>query len=81
MVANLKQTVAATIIIHGPMACGKTHNADKLARKYRVIGVVDGWTPGKPVRQGHLHLTCEHLGEVKGARVIAFEDAMKGIRP
>lgn len=70
-----------TIIIHGPIACGKTHNATKLAHKYSANGIIDDWWPDKPLRPGHLHLTHEHMDEVKGAQVIAFEDAMKDIRP
>lgn len=69
-----------TIIIHGPMACGKTYNADRLANKYGTKGIVDDWWPNKPLRRGHLHLTNEHITVVKGAQVIGFEEAMKGIR-
>jgi hypothetical protein len=30
-------------IIHGPRACGKTHNAELFRRKYGHREIIDGW--------------------------------------
>jgi len=35
-----------TIIVSGPMGCGKTHNRDAIARYFDCTRIIDGWEPG-----------------------------------
>lgn len=52
------------IIITGPQACGKTHNADKLAILYGFSVVLDGWEPGDNIPLGTMALTNVHYSEI-----------------
>ncbi|HOT98594.1 MAG TPA: hypothetical protein PKZ83_15805 [bacterium] len=68
-----------TVIIHGPQACGKTRNVQKLAEKYQCETVVDDWMFCMPLKENALHLTFEEPPKgFKGAAVVDFDTAMKG---
>lgn len=47
-----------TAIVYGPMACGKSINARKLAHHFSLTKVVDDWDPHRhKLTPGALHLT------------------------
>ncbi len=63
-----------TVIVHGPVACGKTHHAARIAAKIGIPAdqIVDDWLPGHRVRPGHLHLTQVRPANAGSVRVIEF---------
>lgn len=62
-----------SVIICGESGCGKTANAEKLCKFYKMAKIVDGWTIGEPIPENALILTnCQNA---PGA--IQFDDAMK----
>ncbi|MFW8636691.1 hypothetical protein [Cribrihabitans pelagius] len=77
-----------TIIVHGPMGCGKTHHGKDLARALGCREVIDGWAEMglangflPPVSPGALHLTNLPLNPARhrppeGAVVLSFDAAM-----
>lgn len=66
-----------TVIVFGPPGCGKTINSQRLAKFFRCNGIRDGWSPGQSVERGFLHLSTVDPGAVAGAKVVAFELAIK----
>ena len=46
------------LIIHGPAGSGKTHHREEIRRAFGMRGIVDGWEPGDPLLDRHVHLTC-----------------------
>lgn len=49
--------MSATILIHGPKACGKTRNAQALAAHFGCSRIVDDWNGRDRVAPGALVLT------------------------
>lgn len=60
------------IVIHGPQACGKTYNKERLRAHFRCSRIVDGWEArsnridridghdhDREIRDGDLVLTCD----------------------
>lgn len=70
-----------SIVIHGPQGCGKTLNAQRLARHFGLPGVRDEepYRWNKPIPPGWLILTSEeppaHVATT--ARVLSFAEAMR----
>lgn len=48
-----------TTIIHGPQACGKTRNGERIRKAYGCSEIVDDWTNRDKIEKGKLHLTQE----------------------
>lgn len=73
------------IVIHGPMASGKTRNAQKFRSYYGQKRIVDGWSEGdeRQLRPGDLVLTIEQPDTIRRciqrARLIAIEQAIHAI--
>lgn len=66
-----------TMIVYGPMACGKTRNAQALAAHFGLKVIIDDWDPTRHVlTDGALHLTnapCEGYNAPKAEfRTIRF---------
>lgn len=68
-----------TVIVHGPKACGKTRNAEMLARKYGCHSIVDDWLNGHRIVPGALHLTYENVRPRPNVLVVAFRSL--GLNP
>lgn len=80
-----------TVIIHGPMACGKTRHAQLFRSHYRCVRIQDSVVNGRAydgeagrVQHGSLILTYESPKQISkwapdGARVVSFELAMREI--
>ena len=68
----------STIIIYGPKACGKTRNAQKLAKKYGCKKIIDGWDDTRRPPENALVLTNETPPYRKSnAKAIEFKEAIK----
>lgn len=73
------------IVIHGPMASGKTRNAERFRSHYGRTRIVDGWVADdeRELRPGDLVLTYEHPDEIRrsirNARLISIEEASQAI--
>lgn len=78
-------------IIHGPMGCGKTKNAEDLRQLYGAKRIVDDWNPNIQLFNGDLALTNYHREEIfanlsfgnKGSNsvvVVSFESAMVAMK-
>ena len=66
-----------TLVIHGPMACGNTRNAERLAKKYNCASIVDDWNFQQPLKDNALHLTNETPPTGwKGAFVVDYDTAI-----
>lgn len=67
-----------TVIVSGPMACGKTSNSGHLLRMFRALGVVDGWDIGDQIEPGFVHLTTCPPDEIRRrgirCRVVRFQN-------
>lgn len=47
-----------TVIVYGPMACGKTRNAARIAAHFGIDTIVDDWDESRHViTPGAIHLT------------------------
>ncbi|OJY65495.1 MAG: hypothetical protein BGP16_12775 [Sphingobium sp. 66-54] len=73
--------MANTVIVHGPMACGKTSNKHLIAAAFGCESIVDDWEPEHDhLIDGALHLTNSSLNaiqeveRIRAAQVIAFTD-------
>jgi len=70
-----------SIIVYGPMACGKTTNAEKLAKEFNLSVVFDGVTPsefkGNLPLKGVLVLTTEPPPYSAAIKAISFSEAIK----
>jgi hypothetical protein len=66
------------IVIHGPIACGKTFNAEAFKKHYGAQRIVDEYCPemGDRLRPGDLGLTNGPPRQ-DGNRWIPFDRAMK----
>lgn len=61
-----------TVIVYGPMMCGKTRNRQALAAHFGVEKIVDDWDPSRSrLVDGALHLTQREHRE-PGAETHAF---------
>ena len=58
------------------MGCGKTRNAERLARHFGATEIVDGWDGRSNLPPNCLALTVEPPPRIRGARVIPFQDAI-----
>lgn len=54
-----------SVIVYGPKGCGKTRNAQALARAYGCESVVDDWLCGNAVSFNALHLTYDDPTQMK----------------
>ncbi|WP_235184575.1 AAA family ATPase [Pseudomonas chlororaphis] len=66
-------------LVHGPMGCGKTTNAQAIAKALGLSNILDNWTPGKATPLlNTLVLTSayEPSWPFKG-RVMTFHQAMQ----
>ncbi|AKH39165.1 MULTISPECIES: hypothetical protein [Nitrosomonas] len=52
-------------IIYGPQGCGKTRNAEKLAKHLGLSNIIDDWMPDQELPEGTLALTS--VPGIKGA--------------
>lgn len=66
-----------TVVIHGRAGCGKTHNAEKLAKTFGLSVVIDEWDGGYLPSTGVLALTDDssRAGN-SGHKVFEFHQAM-----
>lgn len=72
-----------SVIIYGPQGCGKTRNAEALAKHFGLNHIIDdgedengnSWHPGDPVPDDTLVLT--NAPGIDGA--ISFDEAMASI--
>ena len=70
-----------SVIVYGPMACGKTRHAGAIARHFGLKLVVDDWVHKQHrVTRGALHLTTTRPIACGSARVIAYEDLPAHVR-
>lgn len=68
------------VIIHGPMASGKTRRATQLLRHYKCKRIVDCWDGRQALMDGDLALTnMEPPFNVYGARAVNIYDAKVAI--
>lgn len=71
-----------TIVIHGPHGCGKTRNAEALAKHFGCSPIVDDWDGRSKIEAGSLVLTNSMVFGIKasalpaGRRFIPFARAM-----
>lgn len=68
-----------SVVIHGPQGCGKSMNAQRLARKLGLKTVVDDFDWSQPIPPvGTLLLTCEPPPAGNPHRhVMSFKQAMR----
>ena len=71
-----------SIIVYGPQACGKTTNAEALAKHFGLNKIHDEWMPSvtSVEKQNTLILTNEvptELLAITHCKVISFNDAMR----
>lgn len=76
---GLKQSpsTATTVVVYGPAGCGKTHNAEVIARALGLTVVVDWWEGRRPVslpETGVLALTTSQPSTPH--RAMSYVDAM-----
>lgn len=66
-------------LVHGPQACGKSSNAQAIAKALGLIDIRDDWQPGMPVAiTGGLYLTnSEGPFEPFTRRILPYETAMQ----
>lgn len=73
-----------TVIVYGPMGCGKTRNAERLRRHFKCTHVLDGWSDGDDRiinPRGCLVLTVYPPAHYPAqAKVVAFDAAMRQIQ-
>lgn len=70
-----------SVIIYGPQGCGKTINAELLAKKYNCTNIDDNdWHNNRTIADNTLVLTnVEPPYNNTKVPVIGYEEAMKGI--
>lgn len=73
-----------TMIVIGPQGCGKTKNANRIAKAFKLEKVIDGWQPGDPIPpKDALVLTNAPLKldspALKKYRTIDFKYAMEEV--
>ncbi|SFI74696.1 hypothetical protein [Nitrosomonas sp. Nm34] len=59
-------------IIYGPQGCGKTRNAEKLAKYFGLSNILDKFGPGQELPEDTLALT--HVPDMEGA--LNYDDVM-----
>ena len=79
--------MSLSTIVYGPMACGKTRNADKMLKKFRHKQIVDDWIPRLSANIPPNSLILTNLDPVEihkgmkkyglAAKVVAYEDVMR----
>lgn len=70
----------ASVLVHGPMACGKTRNAHAIAAALGLTDIRDDWYPGIPVpRTNALVLTNSEapFDPPRNVQIMSFEEAMR----
>ena len=75
----MTRMVTPSWVVHGPQGCGKSVNAQRIARKLGLGQVVDDWHWGQPMpKTGALVLTCEPPPpDLPHHRVMSFKEAMR----
>lgn len=70
-----------SVLVHGPMGCGKTRNSEALRRHFGMRHILDGWTPGDPVPPHTLILTYHEpqWSSSSRVRIVSFSAAMQAI--
>ncbi len=63
-------------IVYGPPGCGKTRNAERLARHFGYVKVVDGWDGTSKLPVNCLALTVNQPPAIRRASVMSFQDAI-----
>lgn len=65
-------------LVHGPQGCGKTRNAQAIAKALGLIEIVDDWHPGMPVPKTKALVLTNETGpfEPFSRRVLSFDQAM-----
>jgi hypothetical protein len=66
-----------TVIVVGPMACGKTRNAEALRKHFKCNRVVDSWDGVTYLPRNSLALTTEEPLVTKGVTILQFRDACR----
>lgn len=66
-----------SVIVHGPMACGKTRNAERIRAYLGCDCVVDDWDGREKLPPNSLALTNWIGAEQKGALSLSFHDVMR----
>ncbi|OLU15435.1 hypothetical protein BVH03_23060 [Pseudomonas sp. PA15(2017)] len=68
-------------MVQGPQACGKTRNADRIAKALGLSKIVDNWQPGDALDKQHtLYLTNSEVAESPGHRMLmSYEAAMQHV--
>lgn len=66
-----------SMIVYGPKACGKTRNAQRIAKHLGYTKIVDDWHPGLKLPSGTLALTNDDSVFAKYRGVIEFDAVMK----
>ncbi|SFM56371.1 AAA family ATPase [Nitrosomonas communis] len=61
-----------SVIIYGPQGCGKTTNAEKLAKHLGLSNILDEFGPGQELPEDTLALT--HVPGMEGA--LNYDDVM-----
>lgn len=73
-----------SIIVFGPMGCGKTRNAQAIAAMFRCNAIVDDFDAQRhQITPGALHLTSRPppSGRTAGAKVFSFDSLPKNLTP
>jgi tRNA A37 N6-isopentenylltransferase MiaA len=70
-----------SVVVYGPMACGKTRHAGAIARHFGLKRVVDDWDHKlHRITPGALHLTTTRPIACGSARVIGYEELPAHVR-
>lgn len=79
--------MAQSIIVHGPMACGKTRNGKAIARKYGLINIVEMDAIGNNIvleQHNTLYLTNQETDALSFAAqfvaLVPYKVAIEGIK-
>lgn len=72
-----------SIVVYGPMGCGKTRNAERLKKAFGLSIIVDDWQFGFSKnwsREGALLLTNQQPPEYFRYLIVSFADAMRRVK-
>lgn len=66
-------------LVHGPMACGKTRNAQAIADALGLTGILDNWYPGMPAPLLNTLVLTNSSGPFDPftRRILSYEEAMQ----
>lgn len=77
-----KPSALPSVVVYGPMGCGKTRNARRIAKALNLSTIVDDWHLGSGrawPRSGALLLTNTPPPEWFRYSVVSYDDAMKQV--